>query len=51
MKKTFAFVLAIILLFLILNGLMRGYAGQWFPWGDGGDFWPMLLRRIICQME
>ena len=42
---------AIGLLFLILNGLMRGYAGQWFPWGDGGDFWPMLLRRIICQME
>lgn len=39
---------AVGLLFLILNGLMRGYAGQWFPWGDGGDFWPMLLRRMLC---
>ena len=39
---------AVGVLFLILNGLMRGYAGQWFPWGDGGDFWPMLLRRMLC---
>ena len=39
---------AVGLLFLILNGLMRGYAGQWFPWGNGGDFWPMLLRRMLC---
>ena len=39
---------AVGLLFLILNGLMRGYAGQWFPWGDGGNFWPMLLRRMLC---
>ena len=39
---------AVGLLFLILNGLMRGYAGQWFPWGDGGDFWPILLRRMLC---
>lgn len=39
---------AVGLLFLILNGLMRGYAGQWFPWGDGGDFWPMFLRRMLC---
>ena len=39
---------AVGLLFLILNGFMRGYAGQWFPWGDGGDFWPMLLRRMLC---
>ena len=27
---------AVGLLFLILNGLMRGYAGQWFPWGMEG---------------
>ena len=39
---------AVGLLLLILNGLMRGYAGQWFPWGNGGDFWPMLIRRMLC---
>ena len=44
---------AVGLLFLILNGLMRGYAGQWIPWGDGGDFWPMLesdkSKEGYCQ--
>ena len=37
---------AVGLLFLILNGLMYGIAGQWFPWGKGGDFWPLLFNRI-----
>ena len=36
------------LLFLILNGLMYGIAGQWFPWGKGGDFWLLLLNRMLC---
>ena len=39
---------AVGLLFLILNGLMRGYAGQWFPWGDRADFWLLLLNRMLC---
>lgn len=38
---------AVGLLFLILNGLMRGYAGQWFPWGDGGDFWPEPMKLFL----
>ena len=39
---------AVGLLFLILNGLMYGIAGQWFPWGKGGDFWPLLFNRMLC---
>ena len=36
------------LLFLILNGLMYGIAGQWFPWGEGADFWLLLFNRMLC---
>ena len=36
------------LLFLILNGLMYGIAGQGFPWGEGGDFWLLLFNRMLC---
>ena len=39
---------AVGLLFLILNGLMRCIAGQWFPWGDHADFWLLLLNRMLC---
>jgi len=39
---------AVGLLFLILNGLMYGIAGQWFPWGEGGDLWLLLLNRMLC---
>ena len=39
---------AVGLLFLILNGLMYGIAGQWFSWGKGGDFWPLLFNRMLC---
>lgn len=39
---------AVGLLFLILNGLMYGIAGQWFPWGKGGNFWPLLFNRMLC---
>ena len=39
---------AVGLLYLILNGLMYGIAGQWFPWGKGGDFWLLLLNRMLC---
>ena len=39
---------AVGLLFLILNGLMRGISGQWFPWGDGEDFWLLLFNRMLC---
>lgn len=39
---------AVGLLFLILNGLMRYIAGQWFPWGDHTDFWLLLLNRMLC---
>ena len=39
---------AVGLLYLILNGLMYGIAGQWFPWGKGGDFWPLLFNRMLC---
>ena len=39
---------AVGLLFLILNGLMRCIAGQWFPWGDPADFWLLLLNRMLC---
>lgn len=39
---------AVGLLFLILNGLMRCIAGQWFPWGDRADFWLLLLNRMLC---
>ena len=39
---------AVGLLFLILNGFMRGYAGQWLPWGEGGDFWLLLFNRMLC---
>ena len=39
---------AVGLLFLILNGLMYGIAGQWFPWGKGGGFWPLLFNRMLC---
>lgn len=39
---------AVGLLFLILNGLMRCMAGQWFPWGDAADFWRLLLNRMLC---
>ncbi|MBQ9262952.1 MAG: hypothetical protein IJ189_01935 [Clostridia bacterium] len=39
---------AVGLLFLILNGLMYGIAGQWFPWGEGGDFWLLLFNRMLC---
>jgi hypothetical protein len=39
---------AVGLLFLILNGLMYGIAGQWFPFGKGGDFWPLLFNRMLC---
>ena len=39
---------AVGLLFLILNGLMYGIAGQWFSWGKRGDFWPLLFNRMLC---
>ena len=39
---------AVGLLFLILNGLMYGIAGQWFSWGKGGDFWLLLFNRMLC---
>ena len=39
---------AVGLLFLILNGLTVAMIRQGFPWGEGGDFWPILLRRMLC---
>ncbi len=39
---------AVGLLFLILNGLMYGIAGQWFPWGEGRGFWLLLFNRMLC---
>ena len=39
---------AVGLLFLILNGLMCGIAGQCFPWGNGTDFWLLLFNRMLC---
>ena len=36
------------LLFLILNGLMRCIAGEWFPLGDEGDFQLLLVNRMLC---
>jgi len=39
---------AVGMLFLILNGLMYGIAGQGFPWGEETDFWLLLLNRMLC---
>ena len=39
---------AVGLLYLILNGLVRGRTGQWFSWGTGAEFWQMLLCRMLC---
>lgn len=39
---------AVGLLYLILNGLMYGITGQGFAWGENTDFWPVLLRRMLC---
>lgn len=39
---------AVGLLFLILNGLMVTMTGQNFPWGEGEDFWLLLLNRMLC---
>lgn len=39
---------AVGLMFLILNGLMYGIAGQWFPWGEKTDFWLLLFNRMLC---
>ncbi len=36
------------LVYLVLNGLMLAVSGQEFPWGDGTEFWPVLLRRMMC---